>query len=79
MSQADPFGMDCLITFGDKCFDVYAKGFTIGGYKSAWLVDLIGVFILDHTEHVFRESAFSGIYRDDSLVAFNGKIQHQKL
>jgi hypothetical protein len=70
---------NCLITFGDKYFeydgdkDVYDKGLTIGGYESAWLADLVGTFVLDHTEHLFRESPFSGIYRDDGLVAFNGK------
>jgi hypothetical protein len=64
---------NCLITFGDKYDgdkDVYDKSLTI---ESAWLVDLVGTFVLDHTEHLFQESAFSGIYRDDGLVAFNGE------
>lgn len=30
------------------------KGSTIGGYESAWLVDLVAAYILDNAEARFR-------------------------
>jgi hypothetical protein len=47
------FGMaNCLLQFGDKWFeydgekDVLDKGLTIGGYKLAWLADLVAAYIM---------------------------------
>ena len=37
---------------------------TIGGYKSAWLADLVAGFILDNCENSFNLCLYHRIYRD---------------
>jgi hypothetical protein len=67
------------LKFRDKYFEhdgkkaVLDKGLTIGGYKSAWLIHLVApAYVLEKTKHLFLETAFYGIYHDDSLVIFIG-------
>lgn len=49
-----------LVSFRDKIFEYGGdkiedkRGFTIGGYKSAWLVDLVASYILENEEDVCR-------------------------
>jgi hypothetical protein len=54
------FGMkSTLFTFQDKYYeydgeeDTDNQGLTIGGYKSAWLADLVGAYILDNTLQIY--------------------------
>ena len=62
------------VTFGGKYYeyggsDVESKGLTIGGYESAFLVDLVAAFILNLEEmfHSDEGSTYSKIYRDDGI------------
>jgi GIY-YIG catalytic domain len=73
------FGMSStLLTFVDKYYEYDGdknpeeKGLTIGGYESAWLADLVGAFILEKTQQLFREVTFYGLYRDDGIGVFKG-------
>ena len=52
---------------------------TIGGYESAWLVDLVARFILDNAQDCFVNFRFSGIYRNDGLVIFPGDWSSNEL
>jgi hypothetical protein len=67
-----------VITFEDRYYeydgdrDVNNKGLTIGGYESAWLVDLVAAFVLENTQHMFKMTTFDGIYRDNGLVVMKG-------
>jgi hypothetical protein len=45
---------------------------TIGGYKPAWLADLVAAFELENTTDLFDETIYDGIYRDDQLVILDG-------
>jgi len=49
----------------------------IGGYESAWLADLVAVFVLENTEESFEETIFDGIYRDDGLIIFKGTMSKE--
>jgi hypothetical protein len=78
------FGMgNTLIAFEDKYYeyagdrDINDKGLTIGGYESAWLADLVAAFVLENTQHMFKMTAFDGIYRDDGLVVMKGNWSKQ--
>jgi hypothetical protein len=80
------FGMgSTLITFKDKYYeyngdrDVNNKGLTIGGYESAWLADLVAVFVLENTQHMFKTTTFDGIYKDDGLVVMKGNWSKQDI
>ena len=75
------FGMEsCLITFDGKYYKYKggdaesAKGLAIGGYKSAFLANLVALYLLEETAEHFEKTKFHGIYRDDRIVAFNGKL-----
>jgi hypothetical protein len=48
------------------------KGLPIGGYKSAWLADLVTAFVLENTTELFDETVYDRIYRDDGLVILDG-------
>jgi hypothetical protein len=52
---------------------------TIGGYKSAWLTDLVAAFILENTTKLFDETGYDGIYRDDGLVILDGVKENTKV
>lgn len=75
------FGMsNTLITFRDKYYEhggscnPTKRGLTIGGYESAWLADLVAVWILDNSENLFRRTShYHGIYRDDGLIVFKNE------
>ena len=80
------FGMgNTLLTFRDKYWQygtlnaVKDKRLTIGGYESAWLADLVAAYILENTTDMFKDSEFYGIYRDDGLVIFKGKLTKEDL
>ena len=61
-----------LFGFLDKFYTYYGqtnngeeRTLTIGGYKSAWLADLVASFILDNCENYFNLCLYHGIYRYD--------------
>jgi hypothetical protein len=55
------------------------RGLTIGGYKSAWLADLVGAIILDNTQELFTETLFDGFYCDDGFAVFQGTCSYAYL
>ena len=73
------FGMSStLLTFGAKYFDydekgIETKGLAIGGYKSAFLEDLVASYLCEKYNNQFREVPQKGIYRDNGLLVFKGK------
>ena len=75
-----------LFGFLDKFYTYYGQTnngeeqtLTIGGYKSAWLADLVASFILDNCENYFNLCLYHGIYRYDGLVLFKGKWSDKEL
>ena len=49
------------------------ESLTMGGYRSAWLADLVASCILDNAEANFRETECGGIFRDDRTSTLKGK------
>ena len=43
------------------------KGLSIGGYKSAWLVDLAIAYLFDRSKDELKQLIFKRIYRDDGI------------
>jgi hypothetical protein len=80
------FGMkSTLFTFQDQFYEydgeenIDDRGLTIGGYESAWLADLVGAYILDHTQHLFEETIFEGFYEDDGFAVFSELWSYHRL
>eukprot|EP00957_Ditylum_brightwellii_P051945 3940216-Ditylum_brightwellii.AAC.1 len=82
------FGMQTTLTrFRDRYFnyrgvagekeneiDEDNNGLTIGSFKSAFCADLCATYIFEMRERCFHYTKFKGIYRDDGLVIFLGKL-----
>eukprot|EP00957_Ditylum_brightwellii_P079148 6019382-Ditylum_brightwellii.AAC.1 len=79
------FGMkNTYVSFQDKYF-VYkgaAKGanltnedvaLAIGGYKSAFLANLVALYLFEMTGSKFIKAKYKGIYREDDLTMLVGK------
>ena len=49
------------------------KGLLIGGYESAFLVDLVASYLFEKCINKFKEFLWKGIYRDGGLLVFKGK------
>ena len=62
-----------LLTFIDKEREIQDKGLTIGGYKLAWLANLVAAFVLENCKDLFEDAVYNGIYRDDGLVIMEGQ------
>jgi hypothetical protein len=68
-----------LLTFVNKYYEydgereIQDKGLTIGGYKSAWLADLVAAFVLENCKDLFDNAVYDRIYRDDGLVIMDGQ------
>eukprot|EP00957_Ditylum_brightwellii_P007300 554564-Ditylum_brightwellii.AAC.1 len=45
----------------------------IGGYKSAFLADLVASYLLEMTGKKFIKAQYKGIYRDNGLTVLVGK------
>ena len=45
----------------------------IGGYKSAFLADLVASYLFEKAKPIFRPIIYHGIYRYDGQVVFKGK------
>lgn len=75
----------CLITFDRKYFeyrgerDQNDKCLAIGRYESAFLANLVASFLLESTNHHFKNTKFHHIYRDDGIVIFDHKKRFNKL
>ena len=65
-----------IVGFKDRFFDLdmddQERGLAIGGYKSAWLVDLVTTYILEISKDQFEDKKYHGIYRDDGFMIFDG-------
>jgi len=55
--------------------NVYDKGLTISVYESAWFADLVAAHIFERTQILFDELKYDGIYRDDGILVFQGKVR----
>ena len=73
------FGMSSnLISFDGEYYEYHGvereeQGLAIGGYKSAFLADLVASYLFEKAKPIFRPTIYHGIYRDDSLVVFKRK------
>eukprot|EP00957_Ditylum_brightwellii_P198743 15148407-Ditylum_brightwellii.AAC.1 len=79
------FGMkNTLVGFRDKHFnykgaakedDLIVKNvaLAIGGYESAFLADLVALYLLEITGKKFIKAKYKGIYRDNGLTVLVGK------
>ena len=72
------FGIsNTIVTFHENYYlidrDVEAddRGLTIGGYKSAWLADLVDAYVLEKTKDLFSDMHYYGLYRDDGIIVFD--------
>ena len=54
------------------------RGLTTGGYESTWLANLVALFFLEHTEDIFQNTRYSGIYRKNIIAVFTGKWSREK-
>ena len=73
------FGMSStLISFDGEYYKYHGRerdkqGLAIGGYKSAFLADLVASYFFEKASPISRPTIYHGIYRDDGLVVFKGK------
>ena len=84
------FGMkSTLIRFCDKYYkykgaagasvDNEDISLAIGGFKLAWLANLVASYLLEMTEDHFIKTITKGIYRNDGLVVFSGVKSKREL
>ena len=52
---------------------VLKKYLAIGGYKSAFLADLVAFDLFEKCSYQSKEFLWKGIYREDVLLVFMGK------
>ena len=68
-----------LVSFINKYYkyrgdvDSSKQGLTIGGFKSAWLADLVTALILKTTETLFSNFIYHRIYQDDGFIIMKWK------
>eukprot|EP00957_Ditylum_brightwellii_P004469 339739-Ditylum_brightwellii.AAC.1 len=51
----------------------------IGAYKSAFLADIVASYVFEETKECFVKCIYHGIYRDNGLVAFEGKKNKREI
>eukprot|EP00957_Ditylum_brightwellii_P026782 2025778-Ditylum_brightwellii.AAC.1 len=51
----------------------------IGAYESAFLADIVASYVFEETEECFIKCIYRGIYRDDGLVAFEGRRNKREI
>jgi hypothetical protein len=72
-----------LLTFANNYYgydgecEIKDKGLTIGGYKSAWLADLVAAFVFKKTANLFSGTVYDGIYRDNGLGNLTLSLKNQ--
>ena len=49
------------------------RGLTIGGYKSAWLADLVASFLLERIDKLLENHIYHGIYYDGRFIIFQSQ------
>ena len=67
-----------MICFNGKYYDYHCgekeeQGLAIGGYESAFLVDLVASYVFEKAKAHSYQTMYHVIYRDDGLVVFKGK------
>ena len=78
------FGMSStLISFnGDYCRYHSRKkeeqGLSIGGYEYIFLTNLVVSYMFENAKTLLNRTNYHGIYRDDGLAVFRGKIAYKK-
>eukprot|EP00957_Ditylum_brightwellii_P141554 10784152-Ditylum_brightwellii.AAC.1 len=55
------------------------NGLAIGSFEAAFCTDLCATYIFEMQERCFFHIKFKGIYRDDGLVIFLGKLTQTDL
>ena len=70
--------MSSILIYFDSEYYKYHGGereeqrFSIGGYKSVFLADLVASYLFEESKANFHPTTYHGIYRDDGLVVFIG-------
>ena len=73
------FGISSTLIYFDREYYEYhsrqreEQWLEIGGYKSAFLVDLVESYLFERAKAFFHPTIYHQIYRDDGVVVFNGK------
>ena len=67
-----------LIYFDGKYYEYHGgkkeeQGLVIGGYKLAFLADLVASYLFGKSKAHFHPTIYHGIYSDDGLVVFKGR------
>ena len=67
-----------LISFDGKYYEYHGEeieeqGLVIGGYKSAFLANLVASYLFENAKSNFHLTTYHGIYRYNDLVVFTGK------
>ena len=67
-----------VLIFKEKYFEygekgIKTKGLAIGGYKSAFLADLLESYLFKKCNNQFKKIMLQVIYRDHGLLVFKGK------
>ena len=74
-----------LVTFREKYYeygvedDPVMRALTIGGYDSAWYVNMVASYTLDLAKDHFSRTKFFGVYHNDGNVVFEGNRTSDKL
>ena len=55
------------------------RGLAIGGFESTWRLDVVIEFLMENMKILFGETSFTGFYRDDGLVIFDGVKSAERL
>ena len=73
------FGMSSpQISFDREYYEYHGgereeQGLVIGGYKSAFLADLVASYLFEKASSIFWPTIYHGIYQDEGLMVFKGK------
>ena len=67
-----------LLTFEEKYFEysekgIKTKGLAIGGYRSAFLANLVSYYLFEKCNNQFSYVLWKGIYINDGFLVFKGK------
>ena len=79
------FGMSSTLISFDREYYRYHVGYkkeqelAIGGYESAFLVDLVAYYLFGKSKHLLNQNIYHCIYRDAVLVVFKGKKSAQEI
>ena len=67
-----------LISFNRKYYEYHSgkreeQGLAIGGYESAFLVNLVASYLFEEAKTLLNQTTYHGIYQDGGMVVLKGK------